>query len=98
MVKCHIYLSWPFTPFDYTTRCHLVTSAIQPYVCLLPSMVKYCFAVGYADDHTLLTTIPHKNNRTCEVAAAHLNTDLAAYNVPYNANCSRWKIFAVFTD
>ena len=32
--------------------------------------------VGYADDHTLLTTIPHKDNRA--TAAAHLNADLAA--------------------
>ena len=32
--------------------------------------------VGYADDHILLTTIPHKDNRA--TAAAQLNADLAA--------------------
>ena len=32
--------------------------------------------VDYADDYTLLTTIPHKDNRA--TAAAQLNADLAA--------------------
>ena len=41
------------------------------YIHLLPSVVKYSLVVGYADDHTLLITIPHKND--CTAAADHLN-------------------------
>jgi len=55
------------------------------YIRLLPSVIKHSLVVGYADDHTLLTTIPTKNNRG--VAADHLNTDLTAlyeYGKPWN--------------
>ena len=48
------------------------------YICngLLPSVSRHCLVVGYADDHTFLTIIPHKDNRV--TAAAQLNADLAA--------------------
>ena len=46
------------------------------YIHLLPSIVKPSLVVGYADDHTLLITIPHKND--CTAAADHLNVDSTA--------------------
>ena len=55
------------------------------YVRLLPSVIKHSLVVGYADDHTLLMTIPAKNDRV--VAANHLNADLTAlyeYGKPWN--------------
>ena len=55
------------------------------YIHLLPSVVKHSLVVGYADDHTLLITIPHKND--CTAAADHLNAALTAlykYSQPWN--------------
>ena len=46
------------------------------YIRLLPSIIKHSLVVGYADDHTLLMTIPTKD--ICGIAADHLNADLAA--------------------
>ena len=55
------------------------------YVRLLPSVIKHSLVLGYADYHTLLMTIPAKNDRV--VAANHLNADLTAlyeYGKPWN--------------
>ena len=52
--------------------------------------------VGYADDHTLLTTIPHKDD--CATAAAQLNPDLAAlceYSHPRNIKLAPLKTFSL---
>ena len=55
------------------------------YIHLLPSVPRHCLVVGYADDHTLLTTIPCKDNHV--TAAARLNADLAAlYEYGYHWN------------
>jgi len=42
---------------------------------LLPSFPRHCSVIGYADDHTLLTTIPDKTDRF--TAAINLNANLA---------------------
>ena len=39
-------------------------------------MVQHCLVVSYANYHTFLITIPHRDNRA--TAAAHLKADLAA--------------------
>ena len=55
------------------------------YIRLLPSVVKHSLVVGYADDYTLLMTIPEKTDRA--IAADHLNVDLTAlyeYGQPWN--------------
>ena len=52
--------------------------------------------VGYADDHTLLTTIPHKDD--CVTAAAQLNADLAAlckYGHHWNIKFTPSKTFSL---
>ena len=52
--------------------------------------------VGYADDHTLLTTIPHKDDRV--TAAAQLNADLAAlckYGHHWNIKFAPSKTFSL---
>ena len=52
--------------------------------------------VGYADDHTLLTTIPHKDNRV--TAAAQLNADLVAlceYGHHWNIKFAPLKTFSL---
>ena len=33
------------------------------YIHLLPTVVKHCLIMGYADDHTLLKIIPDKSDR-----------------------------------
>ena len=56
----------------------------------------YQVVVGYADDHTLLTTIPQKDN--CVTAAAQLNTDLAAlyeYGCHWNIKFAPLKTFSL---
>ena len=74
------------TPFD-SSDLHPVSAGVPQgaiwspllfnlYIRLLPSVPRHCLVVGYADDHTLLTTIPHKDDRV--TAAAQLNADLAA--------------------
>ena len=42
-----------------------------------PSVIKHCLVVGYANYHTFLITIPHRDNRA--TAAGHLKTNLADY-------------------
>ena len=52
--------------------------------------------VGYADDHTLLTTIPNKDDRA--TAAVHLIADLAAlceYGYHWNIEFSLLKTFSL---
>ena len=74
------------TPFD-SSDLHPVSAGVPQgaiwstlpfnlYIRLHPSVPRHCLVVGYADDHTLLTTIPHKDNRV--TAVAQLNADLAA--------------------
>jgi len=46
------------------------------YIHLLPTVVKHCLIVGYADDHTLLKIIPDKSDRFA--AASQMNEDLQA--------------------
>ena len=61
-----------------------------------PSVVKHSLVVGYADDHTLLITIPHKND--CTAAADHLNADLSAlykYGQPWNIIFAPAKTFSL---
>ena len=73
------------TPFD-SSDLHPVSAGVPQsaiwspllfnlYIRLLFSVPRHCLVVGYADDHTLLTTIPHKDN--CVTAAAQLNADMA---------------------
>jgi len=50
--------------------------AIQFFICLLPIALKHCSVNGYADDHTLVTTIPNNTNRIA--AATNLNVDLCS--------------------
>ena len=61
------------TPFD-SSDLHPVSAGVPQgaiwspllfnlYIRLLPSVPRHCLVVGYADDHTLLTTIPHKDDR-----------------------------------
>ena len=75
-------------PFGH--HCYLIFT----YIRLLPSVPRHCLVVGYADDHTLLTTIPHKDNHV--TAAAQLNADLAAlceYGHHWNVKFTPQKTF-----
>ena len=46
------------------------------YIHLLPTVVKHCLIMGYADDHTLLKIIQDKSDRF--TAASQMNEDLQA--------------------
>ena len=51
------------------------------YIHLLPTVVKHCLIVGYADDHTLLKIIPDKSDRFA--AASQMNEHLQAiFGIP----------------
>ena len=66
------------------------------YIRLLPSVPRHCLVFGYADDQTLLTTIPHKDNLV--TAAAQLNADLAAlckYGHHWNIKFAPSKTFSL---
>ena len=66
------------------------------YIRLLPGIPKHCLVIGYADDHTLVITIPHKEN--CAIAAAHLNAVLAAlreYGTCWNIEFAPVKTFSL---
>ena len=58
---------------------------------------KLQLVIGYADDHTLLMTILHKN--ACTTAANNLNTDLSAlsdFGHPWNILFAPEKTFSLF--
>ena len=63
------------------------------YIRLLPTVVKRSLVIGYADDHTLLMTIPHKNSRT--TAANNLNAALCDFGHCWNILFAPEKTFSL---
>jgi len=66
------------------------------YIRLLPTVVKHSLVIGYADDHTLLMTVPHKNARIA--ATNNLNADLSAlcaFGHPWNILFAPEKTFSL---